>query len=73
VLTGKQFFPHLIAGPFQHGLIVVFTAAAVMSFAGAMISLMRGRQFYYSEPGDAGLPASPGPAPVLPRERKARR
>jgi len=43
-LTGKQFFPHLISGPFHHGLTIVFTAAAVMSVAGAAVSWMRGRQ-----------------------------
>jgi MFS family permease len=66
LLTGKQFFPHLIAGPFHHGLIVVFTAAAAMSLIGAMISLMRGRQFYYSEPGDPGAPGVPLSPAVLP-------
>ena len=50
VLTGKQFFPHLIAGPFHHGLIIVFSAAIAMSLAGAVISLLRGRQFYYEDP-----------------------
>ena len=49
VLTGKQFFPNLIAGPFHHGLIIVFTAAIAMSLAGALISLLRGRQFYYDD------------------------
>ena len=52
-LTGKQFFPTVISGPFHHGLIIVFTAAAIMSFIGAMVSLMRGKQFYYTEPGSA--------------------
>jgi len=72
VLTGKQFFPHLISGPFHHGLIIVFTAAAIMSVIGAVISLLRGKQFYYSEPGDPGVPLSPattltaGPAPAAP-------
>ncbi len=28
VLTGHQFFPQLVAGPFHHGLVIVFTAAA---------------------------------------------
>jgi MFS family permease len=49
VLTGKQFFPHLISGPFHHGLIIVFSAAIALSVAGALISLLRGRQFYYGE------------------------
>jgi hypothetical protein len=50
VLTGKQFFPTVISGPFHHGLVIVFTAAAIMSFVGAMVSLLRGKQFYYQEP-----------------------
>jgi hypothetical protein len=42
-LTGKQFFPTLISGPFHHGLMIVFTAAAVMSVIGAAVSLLRGK------------------------------
>jgi MFS family permease len=61
VLTGNQFFPHLISGPFHHGLIIVFTAAAAMSLAGAAVSLMRGSQFYYDAPGGAGSPGPSGP------------
>jgi MFS family permease len=41
-LTGKQFFPQLISGPFHHGLVVVFVAATVMSVVGAMASLWDG-------------------------------
>jgi MFS family permease len=48
-LTGRQFFPHLIAAPFHHGLLIVFTAAAAMSVVGALVSLLRGGQFYYDE------------------------
>ncbi|HZD99714.1 MAG TPA: MFS transporter [Micromonosporaceae bacterium] len=40
-LTGKQFFPHLISGPFHHGLIVVFVAAAIMMVIGAVASLIQ--------------------------------
>jgi len=62
VLTGNQFFPHLISGPFHHGLIIVFTAAALMSATGAVVSLLRGGQFYYQDgPASAGPPA-PAPA-----------
>jgi hypothetical protein len=60
VLTGNQFFPHLISAPFHHGLIIVFTAAALMSATGAVVSLMRGGQFYYEDvpaPASAGSPA----------------
>jgi len=39
VLTGKTFFPELITGPFHTGLVVVFSAAAVMTVIGAIASL----------------------------------
>jgi MFS family permease len=43
-LTGKEFFPSLISGPFHHGLTIVFTAAALMAVCGAAVSWMRGRK-----------------------------
>jgi len=49
VLTGRQFFPNLISGPFHHGLMIVFTAAAVMSITGAVVSWSRGKQFFFDE------------------------
>jgi MFS family permease len=39
VLTGKEFFPELISGPFHAGLVVVFVAAAVMMLLGALASM----------------------------------
>ncbi|HLK01532.1 MAG TPA: MFS transporter [Streptosporangiaceae bacterium] len=48
-LTGHQFFPHLISAPFHHGLVIVFTAAAIMAFTGAMVSLLRGKQYISEE------------------------
>jgi MFS family permease len=50
VLTGRDFFPNLISAPFHHGLMIVFTAAAIMSVTGALVSLLRGKQFYWEEP-----------------------
>jgi MFS family permease len=71
VLTGHQFFPSIISAPFHHGLVIVFTAAIAMSVTGALISLLRGKQFYYAEPEVAaaavaanGSSASAGPAAV---------
>ena len=58
VLTGKSFFPDVISAPFHHGLVIVFTAAAIMSFVGALVSLMRGKQFYYEEPGATPAPVT---------------
>jgi MFS family permease len=42
VLTGRQFFPNLITGPFQHGLLIVFATAAVLSVLAAGASMFRG-------------------------------
>jgi MFS family permease len=51
VLTGQEFFPELISGPFHAGLVVVFIAAAVMMIIGALASVMNpGR--YADEPSD---------------------
>jgi MFS family permease len=43
-LTGKTFFPTLISGPFHHGLMIVFSAAALMAVCGAAVSWMRGKK-----------------------------
>jgi len=48
-LTGKEFFPNLIAGPFKDGLTVVFGAAIIMSLIAAGASLMRGEKFVHDE------------------------
>jgi len=63
VLTGRQFFPDLISAPFHQGLVTVFTAAAVMSVTGALVSLLRGKQFYYDDESEAG---GSGPAAMVP-------
>lgn len=43
-LTGREFFPHLISGPFHDGLVVVFALAIVMSLVAAGASLIRSRR-----------------------------
>ena len=63
VLTGRQFFPHLISAPFHHGLVIVFTAAAIMSVTGALVSLLRGKRFYYEDK----VPPATGSAAMAPR------
>jgi hypothetical protein len=42
VLTGREFFPHLISAPFHDGLVVVFSVAAALSVLAALASLLRG-------------------------------
>ena len=51
VLTGHQFFPHLISGPFHDGLVVVLTVAAVLSVLGALASLLRGGRYVPARAG----------------------
>ena len=47
-LTGGEFFPRLVSGPFHHGLVVVFTAAAVMALVAAIASASRGGRYFHS-------------------------
>jgi MFS family permease len=65
VLTGRQFFPELISAPFHQGLVIVFTAAAIMSVLGALVSLLRGKQYYY----DDKAPSVPGSRIISPNGR----
>jgi MFS family permease len=41
-LTGREFFPHLISGPFHSGLVIVFAFGATLAFLAAIASLLRG-------------------------------
>jgi MFS family permease len=41
-LTGREFFPHLIAEPFHEGLVIVFAVAIGLSVVAAGASLWRG-------------------------------
>jgi len=53
-LTGREFFPNLIAHPFHTGLVIVFTAAIAMSLIGAAASLLRGRRYIHSDEEPSG-------------------
>jgi MFS family permease len=54
-LTGREFFPSLLSGPFHTGLIVVFGVSAALSVLAGLASLLRG-----SRPAAAGFPAPAG-------------
>ncbi|HEX3782082.1 MAG TPA: MFS transporter [Pseudonocardiaceae bacterium] len=41
-LTGREFFPTLISGPFHQGLVIVFAVGAVLAVIAAFASLLRG-------------------------------
>ncbi|WP_433523178.1 MFS transporter [Nocardia pseudovaccinii] len=48
-LTGQEFFPHLLTGPFHSGLIVVFVSAALMMFLAAAASYFAGDKYIEEE------------------------
>jgi len=60
VLTGKQFFPELISGPFHHGLNIVFIMAICLLIIAAGVSLLRGGRYVYEEHAPAEQPAGTG-------------
>jgi MFS family permease len=60
VLTGKQFFPQLISGPFHHGLNIVFIMAICLLVIAAGVSLLRGGRYVYEEHEPAERPAGTG-------------
>ncbi|RDH74880.1 MFS transporter [Mycolicibacterium moriokaense] len=43
IITGRDFFPDLISGPFHHGLTVVFGASIALAALAGVASLARGR------------------------------
>ncbi len=43
VITGHDFFPHLISGPFHQGLTVVFSVSVALAVLAGVASLARGR------------------------------
>ena len=69
-LTGKTFFPHLIAEPFRHGLAIAFGVSIVMLLIAAAASQMRGSKFVHADAGGAQvadsavLPSEPQPESV---------
>ena len=65
VLTSKEFFPQLIAGPLQSGLAIVFFAAGVMALVAAWASWQRGGLYRHEERIVAHGPSQASGLPVL--------
>jgi len=59
ILTGNEFFPHLIAVPFHEGLTLVFGVAAGLSVLAAGASLMRGGRDVEGAPATAATTQTP--------------
>ncbi len=49
-LAGRSFFPHLISGPFSHGLHEAFLFAIIACLIAAAASLLRGGKYEHAEP-----------------------
>jgi EmrB/QacA subfamily drug resistance transporter len=49
VITGKQFFPHLISKPFIHGLKIAFTFSLVLYLLAAIASWLRGKKYIHQD------------------------
>jgi hypothetical protein len=60
-LTGTEFFPRLISGPFQHGLFAAFLAALVMTLIGVVASALQGKEAKLELEVPVAA-AAPGPA-----------
>jgi len=62
-LTGRSFFPHLIAGPFHTALMLSFGFALVCCLIAAVASFLRGENYRHAEEG-SDVRRLPVPAPV---------
>ncbi len=58
-LTGRSFFPHLIADPFRHGLAIAFGVSIVMLLIAALASQLRGGKFVHEEVAAADATGQP--------------
>jgi hypothetical protein len=79
ILTGREFFPELISGPFRHGLTIVFAVATVLAVVAGVASLLR--EGGHTQPAADGAPregsagsrahGTAAPAPSRPRAAPA--
>ena len=61
-ITGKTFFPHLLAAPFMHGLVFAFTFSMILNLLAALASWFAGGRFVHAEshePAPRGEVAEP--------------
>ncbi len=74
-LTSKEFFPHLIGGPFHHGLVIVLAFAIAACLVAAVASWLRGGRYVHDELEASKLEAEleaayPNGQPPTGRQRK---
>jgi hypothetical protein len=57
-ITGKSFFPHLIANPFLTGLRIAFAASLVMCLIAAVASWLRGAKYVHGDRTESDVPVA---------------
>ncbi|GHJ39207.1 MFS transporter [Streptomyces sp. TS71-3] len=65
-LTGRQFFPQLISGPFADGLSVAFGFAIACCLVAGFASLLRGGRYYHDDRGSRTSATPSAAAPATP-------
>ncbi|TWP37238.1 MFS transporter [Leekyejoonella antrihumi] len=65
-LTSRGYFPHLIAGPFQHGLQYAFVFAIIACLIAAVASYLRGGKYHYVDGAELGSDGTRPSAPPQP-------
>ena len=50
ILTGRQFFPQLISGPFHQGLVIALSVSACLAALAGVASLLRGGRYVHIDP-----------------------
>jgi MFS family permease len=58
-ITGKQFFPDLISGPFMHGLVFAFTFSLILNLLAALASWLGGAKFIHVDREETALGGQP--------------
>jgi MFS family permease len=73
ILTGRSFFPALIAPAFHHGLRITFVFSIVACLIAAFASSLRGGAYVDKPSGPGGSTPVPGRRAVVGRRRRRRR
>jgi nicotinamidase-related amidase/MFS family permease len=55
ILTGREFFPQLISGPFHQGLVIALSVSACLAAIAGVASLLRGGRYVHTDPSAVDL------------------
>ncbi|HUC27083.1 MAG TPA: MFS transporter [Streptosporangiaceae bacterium] len=69
ILTGREFFPQLISGPFHQGLMIALSVSACLAALAGVASLLRGGRYVHVDPSASqpkGVPVATTFPPIDP-------